>query len=225
MIDLLAPVHQDASYHQFADPLGSFCSNAAFALVAMMGLLRWTNLNSPRRQAYLGCLLVAFGSAWYHADPSDASLLWDRLPMAVVFAAVFTEALGSFCSGRLRSWLWPLTAVAVGSVLWWHVTGDLRPYIVVQFGPMLALPLMIAWRREPRVAAAPWWGLLAWYAAAKVLELADVPIQETVGIGGHTLKHVAAAVALWAWSDYALPAASTSGEARCVRRRFSARYL
>lgn len=200
MTDLLAPLAQDPAYHTFADPAGSFWSNAAFLAVGVAGLLRWREITAARRLAYLGCLLVAFGSAWYHAAPSDASLLWDRLPMAVVFAAVFTEALGSFGAPACRRWLWPLTGVAVAGVLWWHWTGDLRPYALVQFGPMLAVPILLCRRR---VYAASWWGLLGFYVLAKLLEFADVPIFELTHrmVSGHTLKHVAAAAALWVWRD------------------------
>jgi len=39
--------------------------------------------------------------------------------------------------------LFPLLAVGVGSVIYWRIFDDLRPYVMVQFYPMVALPLML----------------------------------------------------------------------------------
>ena len=34
---------------------------------------------------FLGILLTGFGSAYYHLEPNDQTLFWDRLPMAISF--------------------------------------------------------------------------------------------------------------------------------------------
>jgi hypothetical protein len=40
--------------------------------------------------------------------------------------------------------------------------------------------------------------VMAWYAAAKVLELVDKQIYALTGlVSGHSLKHIAAAIATW----------------------------
>ena len=203
MLSLLSAIHQDASYHLFADPAGSLLSNLAFALAGALGLRQWSPLNPRRRLAFGGCLLVALGSAWYHANPCDSSLLWDRLPMTLVFAAVFTEAVASFRSERLAECLLlPFAGVGLASVCWWHFTGDLRPYAVVQFGPMLAIPILIGLRRPGSPSPWPWWHMLALYTLAKLLEASDVSVFGLTGglVGGHTLKHLSAAAALWAWN-------------------------
>lgn len=31
---------------------------------------------------YIGVALVAFGSSYYHLEPNDARLVWDRLPVS-----------------------------------------------------------------------------------------------------------------------------------------------
>ena len=77
-------------------------SNAGFLLVGLVGLWwlaagRRTSTpagftQSSERWAYgvffLGVILTGFGSAWYHWQPSDATLVWDRLPMTLVFMSV-----------------------------------------------------------------------------------------------------------------------------------------
>lgn len=192
---------QDPLYHQFADPFGSLVSNAAFLVAGLHGLRHADT--AARRAASIGCLLIAFGSACYHANPSDATLVWDRLPMTIVFAAVFNEALAVFWNARARRWLVPMITAGAASVAWWVWTGNLVPYAVVQFGPMLALPFLIG----RRAGVGRWWALLGFYALAKGLECFDAPLFEATAktIGGHTLKHVAAAVALIAWNWRARP--------------------
>ena len=112
--------------------------------------------------------------------------------------AVIAERVGVRAALRL---LGPLVALAALSVGYWALTeqrgaGDLRPYALVQFYPLVAIPLMI-WLLPPRYTGSAW--LLAAagiYALAKLLELADTWIlSATRVVSGHTLKHVLAAVA------------------------------
>jgi len=37
---------------------------------------------------FVGFVLTAIGSAWYHLDPDDRGLAWDRMGMVVAFAGV-----------------------------------------------------------------------------------------------------------------------------------------
>src|SRR5690606_22424043 len=89
----------------------------------------------------------------------------------------------------------------IGSVLYWHFTesegaGDLRPYLLVQFLPMLIIPLAVFTGR-PRYTRA---GDLGWvfggYGLAKVLEMVDGPCQAAMGGGkSDRLKQLGAAIA------------------------------
>jgi hypothetical protein len=112
--------------------------------------------------------------------------------------AVIAERIGVRAALRL---LGPLVALAALSVGYWALTeqrdaGDLRPYALVQFYPLVAIPLMI-WLLPARYAGSA--GLLAAagiYALAKVPELADAWIlSATRVVSGHTLKHLLAALA------------------------------
>jgi len=211
---LLAPIHQDPEYHQFADHrtiLGlpnfwNVVSNAPFLLVALWGLRALANhaAFSERweRHAYIillaGLALVAFGSGYYHFDPSDATLFWDRLPMTIVFMALLSITFGerlNLRAGRLL--LAPLLVLGVASLLYWKATGDLRLYILVQFYPMLALPLMLAWLPARYTEAGGIWAMIGFYVLAKALESADSRIwQAAAPLSGHPWKHVAGAAAM-----------------------------
>jgi hypothetical protein len=219
---LIPPIPQDPAYHRLADArswLGipnalNVLSNAGFVLVGALGLgfLNHRGATAPAFRApgerwpylvfFAGLFLTGLGSAYYHWAPGNLRLAWDRLPLAITLMglldAVIAERIGVRAALRL---LGPLVALAALSVGYWALTeqrdaGDLRPYALVQFYPLVAIPLMI-WLLPARYAGSA--GLLAAagiYALAKVPELADAWIlSATRVVSGHTLKHLLAALA------------------------------
>ncbi len=214
-------IPQNEAYHNFADQrplLGipnclNVVSNVFFLIVGLLGIRsvlrardgnRAAFLDPAERWPYLIFFLsvgaTAFGSSWYHLNPNDRTLLWDRLPMAAGFmslvAAVVAERVSVKAGLRLLA---PLVLAGSGSVVYWEITqarghGDLRMYGLAQFGSLLALLLLIA-LFPPRYTRTPDFILaLAFYAAAKLLEAADRLIFRWGGIiSGHTIKHLAAA--------------------------------
>lgn len=211
------PIPQDPAYHLFADAralLGvpnfwNVVSNAPFVVAGTMGLAALARRPWPPgvlpelRVAYValfvGSLLVGLGSGWYHLAPTNASLVWDRLPMTIAFMAFFSIVVGEHLSPSLaRRALWPLVAIGMASVAWWAWADDLRPYALVQFAPALLVPVMMLRHRSALDGAAPLWIVLASYVAAKLLEHWDVAIDGVLGFSGHPLKHVAASVAMFA---------------------------
>src|SRR5512136_726729 len=99
---LLPAVAQWQSYHDFADArpwLGlphafNVLSNLPFLVIGTLGLRHLVRTGADRPVAlpyglfFVGVLLTSFGSAWYHLDPRDATLVWDRLPIALGFAGL-----------------------------------------------------------------------------------------------------------------------------------------
>jgi predicted membrane channel-forming protein YqfA (hemolysin III family) len=212
----VGPIAQDPDYHLFADSrriagISNFwnvVSNLPFVLVGVIGLLRQsrlTHLESTR--AYLvicvGVVMVGFGSACYHYAPTNQTLLWDRLPMTVAFMALMALLLGERVLSEPRpGLLWSLIAVGAGAALYWSYTeslgrGDLRPYVLVQFLPVLLIPLVLAlfpqrYLRNSYLVAA-----FGCYFAAKILEHFDGQVFAVTGLmSGHALKHLAAAAAV-----------------------------
>jgi len=92
-----------------------------------------------------------------------------------------------------RRLLWPLILFGIASIVWWRVTGDLRPYGVAQFGQ--AVVLLPAMWFEPKLRGL--WPVFAFYALAKVAEQLDGSIFSAISLSGHTLKHLAAALAAY----------------------------
>jgi hypothetical protein len=214
-VALHAPIPQPAGYHQFADRralwgIANFynvMSNLPFLIAGLIGI-REIACRQPAgivlrlRPAYLclfaGIVLVAFGSAYYHHAPADDALIWDRLPMTITFMALFAVVIGEHIDANagLRL-LGPLLVVGAASVLYWRIVGDLRPYVVVQFLPLLLLPLILLLYRSRLTGVGYLWGLIGAYVAAKLLETADEAIFSWWHlISGHTLKHLIAGLGM-----------------------------
>lgn len=217
---LLDPIPQDLAYHEFADRrtfagipnLLDVLSNLPFLVIGLTGLYQLTarklQADAGLRPAialfFLGVLMTAFGSAFYHLQPDNASLAWDRLPMTMAFMGLTALVLGERVNVTLgRRLLWPLLTVGFGSICWWQYSeslglGDLRLYGLVQFLPMLLLPLVLLMYPPRWSRGADYWMVGGWYLLAKLLELFDRSVFKIFGgISGHTLKHLAAAMAAW----------------------------
>jgi hypothetical protein len=217
-------IPQPSGYHQFADRRAvagianafDVLSNIPFAIVGAMGLAalrrRRIHLEPEEHRAYTvfftGILLTSVGSAFYHLAPDNARLVWDRLPMTLAFMGLFTaivaERLSASAAGAA---LLPLICIGAGTVGYWYMTevngaGDLRPYLLVQFLPLAAIPLMIALLPPKYTGAGTIFIVLGLYGVAKILELFDAAVFSLGGIiSGHTLKHLvsAAGAYLYLW--------------------------
>src|SRR5215469_13116065 len=213
---LVPPIPQDESYHHFADArtiagipnFWNVISNFPFLLFGVYGLFSTPRLASPSLlPGYLlfglAVIAVSVGSAYYHYAPSTPRLVWDRLPMSIAFMALFALILGDRVNPVLgRALLGPLVILGVASVLYWAWTesrgvGDLRPYALVQFLPMVLMVLMLVIYRGSDESARWLWLCIAMYLLAKVTEYFDAPIYRGVGLSGHTMKHFLSAAAVF----------------------------
>ena len=214
---LQAPIKQDLAYHHFIDTRNFFgipnfynvISNFPFFLTGIAGVLFCTRRASVDVRPewlcfFAGITLVSIGSAYYHFNPDNQSLVWDRLPMTLMFMALFSLIIHDFLgekTGKIGFWL----AVPFGifSVIYWHFTecagcGDLRPYGFVQFFPLAIVPILFAFFSKMVGYGRTMALALGLYAMAKVAEHYDDAIFETLGFwSGHTIKHLLAAAGLW----------------------------
>jgi len=213
---------QPLEYHAFADRRTWFgisnfldvISNFPFAILGLMGLIfirtsrsRSSFVDMRERWPYLamfaGLLLTAFGSGYYHLDPNNSRLLWDRLPMTIVFMSIIAAMIVERVSVRAGLYLLlPMVVIGAGSSIQWYVSelrglGDLRFYAAVQVYAVLVLPLMM-WLFPARYTRTSDIGVIVgFYVLAKVFEAFDRQIYAALGhaVSGHTLKHLAAAMA------------------------------
>jgi len=200
----LPPLLQDQNYHQFADQRNLFgipnfwnvVSNLPFIAVGAAGLLRLRR-DSTTTVLFSGIFLTGFGSSYYHLNPNDYTLFWDRLPMTLCFAAILAAVVEERVDARAGAMLLrPLLAIGIFSLLLWRWTDDLRLYAWAQFFPFLAV-LLILQLFSPKYTGTVYWVIAAaLYALAKVVEFYDDAIFSAGSfLSGHTLKHLAAAAA------------------------------
>jgi len=216
------PISQDPAYHNFADKrgwlgipnFGDVMSNLPFLFFGFMGLgaanlarpgmFTMTGERIPWKVFFLGTFLVGFGSGYYHWEPNNHTLVWDRLPMTIAFMSFFSVVVMERLNEKSGLVLLPILLIAgAASVFYWDHTellgnGDLRPYALVQFLPMLLIPLMF-WLLPARYKGLKYLGYgLFWYMLAKVLEHFDRGIFAMTSevISGHTLKHISASIAV-----------------------------
>jgi hypothetical protein len=208
---LLPAIPQDQAYHLFADQrtlLGipnfwNVVSNIPFVVVGAVGLAQFRD-DAARIVLFLGFFLTGIGSSYYHWDPNDGALFWDRLPMTISFAAILALVVEERVGDRAAAVvLWPMLSIGVVSLLLWLWTDDLRLYFWAQFFPGLALPALFLLYPAKYTAAHYWIIAAALYALAKLFEFTDGAIYSFGHVlSGHSLKHLAAAAACFAVLRY-----------------------
>jgi hypothetical protein len=204
ILGLVPKIPQDQAYHLFADQRAlvgipnfwNVVSNIPFIVVGAVGLVRFRD-DTARIVLFLGFFLTGIGSAYYHWDPNDGTLFWDRLPMTISFAAILSLVVQERVGARIGSFLlWPMLVIGVASLLAWLWTDDLRLYFWAQFFPGVALMALFALYPARYTHAYYWLIAAGLYALAKLFEFTDYPIY-SLGhlLSGHTLKHLSAAAA------------------------------
>ena len=140
MCIFLPRIPQPQAYHSFADQrsfmgipnFGPVVSNFPFALVGIWGIIFLLRPSSaptsahfidsrerwPYLVAFVGILLTAFGSSYYHLDPNNARLVWDRLPIMVALTATAAAVIAERVEIRTGLLLLPVFLfVGIASVL------------------------------------------------------------------------------------------------------------
>lgn len=150
---------------------------------------------------FLGIFFTGIGSSYYHFCPTNQTILWDRLPMTISFMSFFSIVIGEFiCVRTGKKILLPLVIVGLMSVFYWQISesrgnGDLRFYAVIQFLPIILIPIIILFYGNDTNRKNYFWLILIFYAIAKLFEATDEFVFNLNHfISGHSLKHFTAAV-------------------------------
>jgi hypothetical protein len=216
---LLPATPQPPDYHHFADQRGALgidnfldvVSNAAFLLAGIAGLVvvlsgrarfEFSQERWPWVVFFVGILLTAAGSSYYHLEPNNETLFWDRLPMTIAFMGLVSSQIVDRINVRTGLLLLgPMLLVGMASVVYWIVTeragaGNVMPYALLQGYAVLVLLLMAIVHPSRYTRASDLYFIFGWYVLAKLLELFDaLVLAHSHVVSGHTLKHVAAAAA------------------------------
>ena len=135
---MYGPIQQDSLYHAFADQRTLFntpnfwnvFTNLPFLVVGLAGLYTCKNLNDTpepkdNRTSYMiffiGVLLTGLGSMYYHLQPDNWGLFWDRLAMSISFMAFFSIIITSYLNPKAgHKLLSPLVLFGICSTLYWR---------------------------------------------------------------------------------------------------------
>ena len=215
----LPAMPQPLAYHDFADKRVAYgienfldvASNLAFTLAGLAGLVlvlrpRTCFEQPAERWPYLvfaiGVLLTGAGSCYYHLEPNNETLFWDRLPMTISFMSLIAAQIVDRVDVRAGLLaLVPMLLVGVASVVYWIVTerqgrGNVMPYAVLQAYSVIVLLQLAALHPSRYTHGNAIYAVFAGYVLAKGFEHFDREIFEWTGaVSGHTLKHVAAGLA------------------------------
>ncbi len=232
-------INQLAHYHDFADqtrwlllPNGKdVWSNVGLILIGLWACYGLKRVHIPFTGRISACVLVSaivltgLGSSYYHLQPNDFSLIWDRLPISLICAGLLGMV---FQYTHQRSDGVVLSSAVVFAVLgvwYWHVSGDLRLYLGMQVFTILALPLWLWQARAPRAITMALLWAIGFYIVSKVTEALDMQIFTATAhlISGHTLKHLFATMAMACVVVAMRAMLQTSVSAngvRCLNRKF-----
>ena len=216
---LIPAMPQPLAYHDFADDRQMFgvenfldvASNIAFALVGVAGLslslgrharFQYSIERWPYVVFFVGVLLTAAGSAYYHLAPDNETLFWDRLHMTIAFMALVCSQIVDRINVRAGlALLLPMLLLGAAAVVYWRVTeranaGNVMPYGILQ-GYSMAILLLMAVVTPSRYSLGNhlYW-VFGWYLLSKFFETFDTELMDLGQVvSGHTLKHLAAAIA------------------------------
>ncbi|MGH7909171.1 MAG: hypothetical protein ACRENW_04890, partial [Thermodesulfobacteriota bacterium] len=187
---------------------GNVVSNLAYVVVGIVGLIVVRPVRIDAAAAvraaisawFIGFILVAAGSAWYHSHPNDSTLVWDRAAMTIVFAAATALFISDRISARAGpAFLIGLIALGLASQIYWHLTGDLRIYRFVEYLPFVIVPAICLLFPGRLTTFRHALAIIAVFAAATLCEHFDHDIHRLFGgaVSGHAIKHIVSAAAGW----------------------------
>jgi hypothetical protein len=208
---IVGSIPQDQNYHDFADDrklwgISNFLNvvtNLPFAFVGMLGLrlvrkIKERELKHISFILFTGFLLLTIGSICYHLQPDNDTLVYDRILMVIIFMSFFAFIIydGIDVKTGYNAFI-ILNILGIMSVIYWAIgeragRGDLRWYGMVQFFPIVAIPLIVVLYKSSFNHRKEIILIFLFFALAKLTEKFDKEIYHLLSntISGHSLKHL-----------------------------------
>jgi hypothetical protein len=207
------PIRQRQDYHLLADQIFLFgiphtwdvLTNLIFIIFGIQGVVLTLNQKQKitSHKSWLvffsSILLIGPGSAYYHWEPNNYTLVWDRLPMGVGFMALYLILMIEHINPKWEKALLPFCFLGLSSVVIWAIFDDLRLYFWVQFSTFLTIPLILLLFRSSYSTRSGYYYCFFFYLLAKICEHFDHQIYDLTFkvISGHNLKHLLAGIGIW----------------------------
>lgn len=208
--NLFADLRVLCGVHNFGDVI----SNISFVLVGLYAityLVRNDNKDFNMWLIAIGSIMVGLGSAYYHNNPNNATLVWDRLPMSIVFSGIFMYSINTLHLIEKRNYQLASLAYlvfSIATVLIWKLGTKINlnlitPYVFLQFGGMvliIVLAIMAFFEKKAQLSKTLF-VIIVCYAVAKVFEHFDFQVFTALNhtISGHSIKHLFSALAIILW--------------------------
>jgi len=201
----VGPIRRGPAFHHYADArtwlgiphAGDVLSNLGFVVVAAWQLGRTRGF---ARLAAAGVAAIGIGSAAYHVSSTDMTLALDWGPIAITLSWIVAAVIADRHDRRVGVVAAIVgTLLALASIAYWLATGgtsggDMTGYVAVQAAGV-ALPAAIALATPGRIPAPPLLVAIVGFGAARLCAARDGELLATLGVSGHSLKHVVAAAA------------------------------
>lgn len=185
--------------HQCCIPnFANVISNIPFALVGIYGLLYGQNNSIGWLGFNIASIGVFLGSSYYHWNPNNSTLVWDRIPMTLCTTSITYEIFRLYDfplhPNDLNLW-W---VVGIYSVIYWNLTGDLRLYAFVQYYPILFIILLMIFDEDPYNLNKSTLAIsIGVYVFARICEYFDHTLYRYTPLSGHVWKHLLCAYAMY----------------------------
>lgn len=220
----VGPIPQLSMYHDFADkrsifgiPYGlNILSNFAFLFAALYGIFN-TKQNFLNRFSFIFymlffvfIILAALGSVYYHLNPNNLTLYWDRLSTSLAITTMASGLILEMCKNYKLGLGLSLSLIIFGvfSVVYWEYSeqigrGDLRLYAITQALSLFIIVIAILdypKRNQNKYLITA----ICLLAIARFTEMHDHFLFNLTQhlISGHTLKHLFGAAAVMMFAKY-----------------------
>uniref|UniRef100_A0A914YSQ7 Alkaline phytoceramidase n=1 Tax=Panagrolaimus superbus TaxID=310955 RepID=A0A914YSQ7_9BILA len=214
---IIPRINQVEGYHNYADQrfiLGipfffNVLSNIPFLLVGILGMhLLWfgkmkeekiDKIESNLYAAFFFFIFIGgFGSGFYHLDPTNFTLLFDRLPLSATGMSLLSAIIAERISPILaRNLFFPLILFSALATCFWGFTesqgaGDIRAYAFVNFLPALFIPITLLFFPKDYSGTKYFVKLVIFFFISRVAETLDKKVFALTFhlISGHTIKHL-----------------------------------
>lgn len=207
----VSPIYDPVDVNVYADQRTFFgipnfflvAPGVIFFILGLMGLWklgtqRKTFLRAVWMVFFIASIGIGLGSGYYHLDPSDPRLFWDRISISTAFMALVAGVISERIALNRAKIIAPLLILAgMGSIFYWASSGDVRFYYLVQCFSIIALPLLCFC--FPMKGDKYIYGVVIFYVLAKLVEMGDGQIFSLTHqmISGLTLKELCGAVGVY----------------------------
>jgi hypothetical protein len=211
----IGPIPQNLAYHDFADQRTFFgisnflnvITNLPFGIIGIIGLSLIKDIKNNELKwiaiiLFSNFLVLMLGSGYYHLQPNNTTLILDRIPISIIIMSFVALNIFAVRRGKGYLTLIALNLAGILSTIYWAVTeyygaGDLRWYALVQFFPIIVIPLICYLYKPPTNPTKEITLIILFFCLAKVTEKYDEEIFYFLHniISGHSLKHLFISVA------------------------------